>query len=148
MANFNAIFCRNVDFDDFPLLYENDLVNNFYTNEWRTSIKGLINSVRGEWINPPESIINNNKITQLHIACESGLRIPSTIVSNDFLEVNNFLEKNNFEVISKVVDQHFISNYAQDFLYGVFPHKITVSDLKLLKETLKTPIPELFTAQN
>lgn len=74
-------------------------------NDSEAAVRGiLVSSFSGRWIDPPHLVTKaENKLEQLRIAHQCGLRLPPTLVSQDPLAVRAFADKHNGDVIAKVL---------------------------------------------
>lgn len=64
----------------------------------------LEQSFTGTWVSSPRATdLAEDKLRQLHLARQLGLRVPNTLVSNDPASVRRFHEMNNSDVIVKSV---------------------------------------------
>ncbi len=65
----------------------------FGVNESRAALWSLYTSIDARWINPPlisSKLLEDNKLYQMKIAREVGLRVPQTIISNNFEDIQSF----------------------------------------------------------
>lgn len=78
-----------------------DLIN----NDWRGSIRGALETGhKGSWISHPSATERaSNKLTQLAVAQECGIRVPRTLVSNNPTSVRDFVKEISSGVIAKPV---------------------------------------------
>jgi hypothetical protein len=74
-------------------------------NDCESALRGiLLSSFAGRWIDPPHLVAKaENKLAQLRIAHQCGLRLPPTLVSQDPLAVRAFADKHHGDVIAKVL---------------------------------------------
>ena len=64
-----------------------------------------------KWLNTPEALwLAGNKVKQLRIASEIGLRIPPTLISSRPREVLDFVESHEQNVIAKAVKHGFLDS--------------------------------------
>ena len=86
-SRFSVVWLR--DFDntlmglDFGDKY-NKFARRFCYEQWNNSYQILRDSLASEWINRPEANLNaSNRLVELRTAREVGLKIPSTLITND-----------------------------------------------------------------
>lgn len=70
-------------------------VRDFVQNEWRAALYGIVSDqFRGRWINRPQSdVLAGNKLYQLTAAQNAGLRVPTTLVSQEAPQVRDFCRR-------------------------------------------------------
>ncbi|AGH50182.1 hypothetical protein G432_12305 [Sphingomonas sp. MM-1] len=67
-------------------------VSEYVVAEWSAVLRSLWNALEGRWLNSPFSILRaEDKPRQLAAARRVGLRIPGTLVTNDFALARDFL---------------------------------------------------------
>ena len=77
----------------------------FVQNEWHEGISSLWNSIDGVWVNDPESILlYGNRLKQLQLAHELGLRIPETLITNNPDEFTDFYSEHQKNIIAKTLN--------------------------------------------
>ncbi len=96
---------RNYDLDTFRSAYyrrpeapvphgaENTEAYIYSVHEWSGAARSLWNSMEGRWLNSPFSILRaEDKPRQLAVARACGLRVPPTLIGNDFVAACAFLK--------------------------------------------------------
>lgn len=82
-----------------------DAARDLVVNDCRAAMLGLfLTDFRGVWISHPEATrLAGNKLLQLRVATQVGLRVPRTLVSQDVAKIRRFCEGLDYEVIVKTV---------------------------------------------
>lgn len=65
----------------------------FGVNESRAALWSLYTSIDARWVNPPlfaSKLLEDNKLYQMKVAYSVGLRVPKTIISNNFEDILSF----------------------------------------------------------
>jgi hypothetical protein len=105
-CDFDLIWWRRIN---QPLVYPGWLTDpverDFISHEWRAALVGLLNDqFNGIWINDPALDLRaGNKLYQLRLAEESGLRIPKTLVSQQPSDVRAFCRELGGRVVAKKI---------------------------------------------
>ena len=70
-------------------------VRDFVQNEWRAALFGVVSDrFRGRWVNRPSSdVLAGNKLYQLTAASRTGLRVPTTLISQEPQEIRDFCRR-------------------------------------------------------
>lgn len=71
------------------------------------------------WINPPDKIkAANSKLLQLKVASKVGLKVPTTLISNDPIKIKNFFAKDEQSIIYKTLyPMHWIEENGMRLTY-------------------------------
>lgn len=87
----------------FPEWLSDEGTRDFVTQEWRAAISGtFFDGFSGIWVNhPSKDSLAANKIYQLTLAKQAGLRIPKTLISQQPSEVREFCAGLDGEVVAK-----------------------------------------------
>ncbi len=100
LSTVNSIYCRN--WDDVlpngkPLGGAQDEVE---IRETEAALGSLFRGMECYWVNPLDALINSRyRIHQLRMIRTQGIRVPETIVSNDFRRVQAFFSLTNEELL-------------------------------------------------
>lgn len=93
-----------------------DSVVAFAENQWHAFIEGLRCLKDVFWINDPDrNHTAENKICQLKLAEEIGLRIPKTCITNDKQEATGFLNECGGRIVAKALYSPLIEEPDKDF---------------------------------
>lgn len=84
-------------------LIQDEISKQIVTNEWKSSLLGLVlDKFKGVWINRPHlDLYAGNKLYHLNAARSVGLKIPKTLISQDYDTILNFCDELNENVIVK-----------------------------------------------
>lgn len=84
-------------------LIQDQISQQIVTNEWKSSILGLVlDKFKGVWLNHPhQDLYAGNKLYHLNKAASVGLKIPHTLISQDYNEILHFCQKLGGKVIVK-----------------------------------------------
>ncbi|MFZ2901149.1 MAG: hypothetical protein WA004_21140 [Saprospiraceae bacterium] len=84
-------------------LIQDEVSKEIVTNEWKSSILGIVlDKFKGVWINKPHTdLYGGNKLLHLNAADSVGLRIPNTLISQDYNSILDFCQEMGGEVIVK-----------------------------------------------
>lgn len=95
----------------------------YVEDQWRTYVEGL-SSIEGIfWINNPHHNRKaENKIRQLRLATQVGLKIPRTCITSDKNEASQFYDQCNGKIVAKALDTPLIEYPDKD--YFIFTNKI------------------------
>lgn len=76
-------------------LIQDDISREIVTNEWKSSILGIVlDKFRGVWINKPHTdLYAGNKLYHLNKAKSVGLKVPETLISQNYEEIINFCDE-------------------------------------------------------
>jgi glutathione synthase/RimK-type ligase-like ATP-grasp enzyme len=89
-------------------------IGQFVQAERRQSLEGLWSSLDVFWVNDPvRNQVAEQKLLQLKLAAKLGLRVPSTIVTNDPMEATAFYEAHDGKVIYKTFSGGFFRSLNQ-----------------------------------
>jgi glutathione synthase/RimK-type ligase-like ATP-grasp enzyme len=140
-SRFSVVWLR--DFDntrmglDFGDKY-NKFVRRFCYEQWNDSYQILIDSLASEWINRPEANLNaSNRLVQLRTAREVGLKIPSTLITNDSNAAAEFYQHHDGQIVLKAVHHHRIE--IEGKVYSMYTHSLTKDDLSRLDDLIYAP---------
>ena len=118
---------------------DNDLIEeskNFVKAEWTEGISSLWNSFSPKWVNNPNSILSTvNRLKQLQLASNVGLKTPNTIVTNNPKRLESFFEECNEEIIAKTL--HSSEGLSEDKM--IFTTKLSKKDLEQATQLQYTP---------
>jgi glutathione synthase/RimK-type ligase-like ATP-grasp enzyme len=91
-------------------------VKDYARNQWRSFIEGLTNIENVLWINnPSKNQIAENKIRQLKIASELGMKIPKTCITSSKSEAIDFYKSCDGNIIAKALDSPLIEYPESDY---------------------------------
>jgi glutathione synthase/RimK-type ligase-like ATP-grasp enzyme len=108
----------------------------FVEAEWTEGISSIWNTFEAKWINHPLSINSSiNRVKQLQIASNCGLKIPKTLVTNDPQQLLGFYEKTHENMIAKTL--HSSEGLPEGKM--IFTTKITKEDLQNANEIRYAP---------
>jgi glutathione synthase/RimK-type ligase-like ATP-grasp enzyme len=112
-----------------------DELDAFYNNLWLTLLPQ-------KWMSHPQHVYRaENKLLQLNIAQQLGLRIPDTLVTGNPKAIRRFYSENNSNVIIKPISEsRFLNEDSNQQL--IFTNKLKESDLNVLEE--RVPLPSIF----
>ncbi len=89
------------------------------------------------WVNSPWSIKDaSNKFRQLQVACELGLQVPETLVTNDYVTVENFFKVCDGSMLYKpITSGHLSSQFSRTQLmtYSTLIKRGDLAKMKLVK---------------
>ncbi len=82
---------------------QDDVSREIVTNEWKSSLLGMmLDKFKGVWINKPHTdLYGGNKLYHLNVAESVGLRIPKSMISQDYDAILEFCEELGGKVIVK-----------------------------------------------
>lgn len=82
-----------------------DHQRNLINNDTNGALSGALQiQFRGTWISDPTATERaSNKVTQLHVAVEAGMRVPETLISQSTTEVSEFYHRLHKRIIVKPV---------------------------------------------
>ncbi|MFZ0184672.1 MAG: hypothetical protein WAL88_07555 [Nitrosotalea sp.] len=104
-----------------------DDAKKFVQAEWTEGITSLWDALDVKWVNHPSSISNAvNRMKQLQLANEVGLKTPKTLVTNDSQAFLNFFNKYHGEIVAKTL--HSSEGVPEGKM--IFTTKVTENDLK------------------
>jgi hypothetical protein len=94
------------------------------------SVKPIL-ATSAVWINSFESRrLSESKLLQLQIAARCGLKIPDTLMSNDYSTIRDFLKEHQGEVIYKASHQAAWRRESSQTDYRIYTSKITPEDIE------------------
>ncbi len=100
---------------------------NFVKAEWTEGINSLWNSINAKWVNHPISIMNAvNRLKQLKLGTEVGLKTPNTVVTNNPNFLRKFYDECNGEIIAKTL--HSSEGLSENKM--LFTTKISNEDIE------------------
>ena len=112
----------------------------FVQAEAETTLFAILSQFKKLWVNNPfNEKLTENKLYQLAIARDFGLRVPETIASSDVNALQEFWNKHEGEVIVKAVSA-YPARYVSDGV--IVTRQVSSNDIKLLKTS--TPSVNLF----
>jgi hypothetical protein len=130
-SRFSVVWLRDIDntLMDLDLGHKYDkFVQRFCYEQWNDSYRILIDSLASEWINRPEANLKaSNRLIQLATAREVGLKIPSTLVTNDPNAAAEFYQHHDGRIVLKAVHHHGIE--IEGKVYSMYTHSLTKDDL-------------------
>jgi hypothetical protein len=139
---FSVVWLRDFDSTlmdfDFGDKYDK-FAQRFCYEQWNDSYKILIDGLEtSEWINGPEANLKaSNRLRQLTIAKKVGLRIPSTIITNDPNAAAKFYQVHNGQIVLKALHHHGIE--IEGKVYSVYTHSLTKDSLSKLDDLVYAP---------
>ncbi|MEK7497576.1 MAG: MvdC/MvdD family ATP grasp protein [Patescibacteria group bacterium] len=114
------------------------IANNFAQKESLTFLSYLWNSLNCFWINHPQlTKPAENKIKQLNIASNLGLKIPHSLITNDPEKALQFYKACDGNVVNKVISRGEIKNEEQTFF--LYTNKIDKIDLQSINHVRLAP---------
>jgi glutathione synthase/RimK-type ligase-like ATP-grasp enzyme len=117
---------------------DNKFVRRFCYEQWNDSYQILIDSLAAEWINKPEVFhMASDRLMQLTIAKRVGLRIPSTLITNDPDAAAKFCQDYNGQIILKAVHHHGIE--IENKVFSMYTRSLTRDDLSRLGDLIYAP---------
>jgi glutathione synthase/RimK-type ligase-like ATP-grasp enzyme len=140
-SRFPVVWLR--DFDSTLMVFNfgseyDKFVQRYCYEQWNDSVQILTESLSSEWINKPQANVNaNNRLAQLNTAKQVGLRIPSTVITNDPKTADKFYHNNDGQIVMKAVHHHSIE--IDDKIYSMYTHSITKDDLSRLDDLIYAP---------
>ncbi len=94
----------------FNVKYENqnsaneELISTILNQEFTATAESIYKALKCNWVNGIDAInMHKTKAHQLHTMAQMGVRVPTTLISNDKEEIRKFAEENNCELIYKPV---------------------------------------------
>lgn len=107
----------------------------FIGSELRETLRSLWRAIPAKrWLNDPERLwLGNNKLKQLMVAKEVGLKIPETLISSRSKDVLDFAERYGGDVISKAVRSGFFIAGSTTNL--IFTSRLENEDLSAIAES-------------
>lgn len=88
----------------------------FVENQWHAFIEGLKCIDNVFWVNDPDkNHIAENKIYQLKLAQEIGLKIPETCITNDKKEAIRFIQRCGEKIVAKALYLPLIEEKDKDY---------------------------------
>ena len=149
-----AIGERNIESSTIPVVWLRDfdstLINcNFGENhdkfaqrfcyeQWNDSFQILKDGLESEWINSPESnLYASNRLKQLSLARDVGLKIPSTIITNNPKAAADFYQDHDGKVLMKAVHHHGIE--IEGKIYSIYARSLTQEILSKLDDLIYAP---------
>lgn len=141
ISNFSVVWLRDFDTTlmclDFGGKYDK-FVQRFCYEQWNDSYRILIDSLACEWINRPEANLKaSNRLIQLETARGVGLRVPSTLVTNDPKTASEFYQDHDGHIVLKAVHHHGIEIDGK--VYSMYTHSMTKDDLQRLDDLKYAP---------
>lgn len=106
VTSLDAVWWRRANFPArIPPTVTDGAHRTLITNDCRTALLGvLLDQFSGRWVSDPLATQRaENKLVQLKIAQDCGLRTPKTLVSQDPAEVRRFCEALDYRVVVKAV---------------------------------------------
>lgn len=93
-----------------------ETVVSFVEDQWHAFIEGIRSIDNVFWVNDPDkNHIAENKIFQLKLAQEIGLRIPRTCITTDKEEIMKFKEKCDGNIVGKALYSPLIEDKDEDY---------------------------------
>jgi len=88
----------------------------FAEDQWHAYIESLKSIDNVFWINDPDrDHIAENKILQLKLATEIGLRVPKTCITNNKEEATHFMEECGGKIVAKALSSPLIEEKERDY---------------------------------
>lgn len=104
---FSVVWLRDFDTTLMGFNFSNNdnaFARRFCYEQWNDSYQILTDSLASEWINKPEAhLMASNRLMQLNIARLVGLKIPSTLITNDPRAAAEFYNDYNGQILLKAV---------------------------------------------
>jgi glutathione synthase/RimK-type ligase-like ATP-grasp enzyme len=140
-SKFPVVWLRDFDItlmgQNFGSKYET-FVRRFCYEQWNDSYQILIDNLRSEWINRPEANFKaTNRLVQLTTAREVGLKIPSTLITNDPAAAVEFYQHHDGQIVLKAVHHHSIEIKSK--VYSMYTRSLTKHDLSRLDDLIYAP---------
>jgi glutathione synthase/RimK-type ligase-like ATP-grasp enzyme len=140
-SRFSVVWLRDFDTTamglDFGDKY-NKFARRFCYEQWNDSYQILIDSLASEWINRPEANLKaSNRLVQLATAKEVGLKIPSTLITNDPNAAAEFYQHHDGQIVLKAVHHHGIE--IEGKVYSMYTRSLTKDDLSRLDDLIYAP---------
>lgn len=84
-------------------LIQDEISQQIVSNEWKSSILGIVlDKFKGVWLNKPHNdLYAGNKLFHLNKAIEVGLKVPKTLISQDYDEILDFCKELGGTIIVK-----------------------------------------------
>jgi glutathione synthase/RimK-type ligase-like ATP-grasp enzyme len=140
-SNFPVIWLR--DFDSTIINFNigenyDKFTQRFCFEQWNDSLQILKDSLKSEWINRPESnLYASNRLRQLSLARDVGLKIPSTIITNDPEAAGEFYQDHNGRVVMKAVHHHGVE--VEGKIYSMYTRTLTEECLAKIDDLIYAP---------
>ena len=145
---------RNFDSTKFPVVWLRDfdntlmcldfggkyqkLARRFCYEQWNDSYQILIDSLACEWINTLDANLKaSNRLVQLTAAREAGLKIPSTLITNDPKSATEFYQYNDGQIVLKAIHHHGVE--VEGKVYSMYTRSLTKDDLSRLDDLIYAP---------
>ncbi len=107
----------------------------FCVQESITLLNGIWGTLEAFWVSNPKNIyFAENKLVQLMMASQTGLLIPSTLISNDCNKISNFLKKQKGNIVIKPIKNGMLDNKSI-----IFTSTVNAKDLTFLKQSVPVP---------
>jgi glutathione synthase/RimK-type ligase-like ATP-grasp enzyme len=138
---FAVVWLRDFDSTLMGFDFENGynkFASRFCYEQWNDSYQILIDSLTSEWINSPEANRkSNNRLMQLTMAKKIGLRIPSTLITNDPNAAAGFYKNHDGQIVLKAVHHHGIE--IEGKVYSMYTQSLTKDILSRLDDLIYAP---------
>jgi glutathione synthase/RimK-type ligase-like ATP-grasp enzyme len=138
---FSVVWLR--DFDTTLMSFnfidnDNTFARRFCYEQWNDSYQILIDSLASEWINKPKAhLMASDRLMQLKLARRVGLRIPSTLITNDPRAAAEFYNDHNGQIMLKAVHHHGVE--IEDKVYSMYTRSLTKDHLSRLGDLIYAP---------
>ncbi len=141
ICKFPVVWLRDFDTTlmsfDFGENYDK-FARRFCYEQWNDTYKILIDSLSSEWINRPEANLKtSNRLKQLTFAREAGLKIPSTLITNDPNAAAEFYTHHDGQIVLKAVHHHGIEIDGK--VYSMYTRSLTKDSLSRLVDLIYAP---------
>lgn len=134
LAKVKSVYFRRVS-TVFPSSLDNNN-NNFINRERRDFLEGVLLSLKAKWINPLFATIQGErKLFQLSIANKLGLKIPSTLVTNDPKKIKEFIKRK--PAIIKPISHGL--QVTNEKTFSIYTSTINQNDIQDEKQLFEVP---------
>jgi glutathione synthase/RimK-type ligase-like ATP-grasp enzyme len=142
-SDISCVWCRRpfVELTIEENINLQDIDFKIWKNEWNATLLGLYTSLKSKkWLNPlTNAFRGENKYYQREIADKIGLKMPSTLVSNNKNNLIDFAKKCNNNVILKLMKQD-IYQCPDGEMRGFYTNRIGVEHLENFSTTEENPV--------
>lgn len=112
-------------------LIQDEISKEIVTNEWKSSMLGIVlDKFKGVWVNDPHTdLYGGNKLYHLNVANDVGLKIPASLVTQDYEAALSFCE----EMGGKVIVKKLLGTSQKPLV----TLELSLEDLKKSKESIQ-----------
>lgn len=114
----------------------------FARDEWKTLLHSAYGLIRNPlWVSHPDALSQaSNKIRQLTMAHEIGLRVPQTLITNNPDLAREFIAEYNHHVVAKATGTGWVYNEGGHDVTYVLTNRLSQADLAGLQEIRVSPV--------